>query len=97
MISRGWVGAQTDQMKRYHAEGNKRQQLYVARMHPCITDFSKISALDRTWSRLSGKKSTFKQNDLTAIQMTEHILGMKWTRAAEEYFRAKTRDGEERG
>ncbi len=97
MISRGWVGAQTDQMKRYHAEGNKRQQLYVARMHPCITDFSKISALDRTWSRLSGKKSTFKQNDLTTIQMTEHILGMKWTRAAEEYFRAKARDGEERG
>lgn len=89
MISRGWTSAEINQMKLYFEEGNKRQQLYIGRMHPCIIPFDKISTLDNAWNSLIHNEQSFKQSDISTIRMTEHILELKWTKAAEEYFKSK--------
>ena len=46
MLSRGWVGATAEQAEAYYRAGNHCQQLYVGRMHPCITAYRKLEALE---------------------------------------------------
>lgn len=87
MISRGWKPATLPQMRSYHKKGNKRQQLYIAKMHPCIREFEQLTSVDKTWKELSGKDSSFQKNDSSSIQNTRDILKMKWTRPQKQWTR----------
>ena len=89
MISRGWTQARIQEMKLYFETGNKRQQLFIGKMHPCITDFDRLPSVDSAWQTLTGKEKDFRLNDISSIQMTEHILGLEWTLAARKYFQQK--------
>ena len=89
MISRGWTQARIREMKLYFETGNKRQQLFIGKMHPCITDFDRLPSVDSAWKTLTGTEKDFRLNDISSIQMTEHILGLEWTLAARKYFQQK--------
>lgn len=86
MISRGWTLAKIKSMKLYHSEENKRQQLYIGKMHPCMVPYEAIHEVDKAWSSLIDKPYSFKENDIFAIQMTEQILNMEWTKIRENYL-----------
>ena len=74
MISRGWKPASIEQMRTYIAAGNRRQQLYIGRLHPCICPFEELEQLE-----LELKKS-FRNTDIQNIRMTGLILTRQWTR-----------------
>lgn len=89
MISRGWTKASIQQMRLYYRKRNKRQQLFIGRMHPCITAFDSLPSVDSAWRGLTEAEKDFRLNDISSIRMTEHILGLEWTRAAGKYFSGK--------
>lgn len=80
MISRQWIPASFDQVRYYYEKGNKRQQLYIGKMHPCITAFRNLKKLEQDWMELSGTEKHFQQTDFSAIQQTEKLLSLHWTR-----------------
>lgn len=96
MISRGWTIAEIRHMKLYYQEENKRQQLYIGKMHPCIVPYEKISKVDKAWNALTGKLGSFKENDISAIQMTERVLDMEWTKTRDAYLKTKEVEQSER-
>ena len=78
VLSRGWLSATPEQVEGCCKAGNPRQQLYIARMHPCITPYWKLDKLEKYLRDSIGMKKNFRQMDITSIQKTEDILRLLW-------------------
>ena len=77
MVSRGWVSVTPQQMKNYIKGGNPRQQLYIAKMHPCICPASDIFDLQKFLEPLIGKKD-FLSVDNGIVRKTSVFLRRSW-------------------
>ena len=77
MISRGWVSATPEEAEAYCRAGNPRQQLYIGRMHPCITPFSKLEALEKHLRATVGLDKNFRKSSLMTVEYVEEILRME--------------------
>ena len=78
LISRGWVSASPEEAEAYCKAGNPRQQLYIARMHPCLTPFSKLENLEKHLRATVGLDKNFRKSSRLSIENTENILSLKW-------------------
>lgn len=56
-ISRGWQSATPDEVLTYMAAGNPKQQLYVARMHGCITSLNNLNLLSEALKNYATQKA----------------------------------------
>lgn len=74
MISRGWVSAAPEEAEAYCRAGNPRQQLYIGRMHPCITPYSKLEALEKHLRATVGLDKNFRKSCLQSVMCVEEIL-----------------------
>ena len=83
MLSRGWRTAPNSYVSNYYDAGNTRHQLYIGKLHPCITTYDKLIPLESFWKGKSGKKKNFRQLDISNLEMTRHILQLEWTRSLE--------------
>lgn len=83
MLSRGWRSAPNSYVSNYYEAGNLRHQLYIGKLHPCITTYDKLVPLESFWKGKSGVEKNFRQLDISNLEMTKHILQMEWTRSLE--------------
>lgn len=90
MISRGWKPATIEQMRTYMAAGNRRQQLYIGRLHPYICPFGDLEELERELHK------TIREYDVQNIRMTEPILTRQWTGPQRLPERSRERSDRER-
>lgn len=89
MFSRGWRTAPNSYVENYYHAGNSRHQLYIGKLHPCITTYEKLISLESFWKSTSGNNKNFRQLDISNLEMTKYILQLEWTRSLE---RNKGRD-----
>lgn len=52
ICSRGWRQASVARMRQYIGLGNPRQQLYLAKLHPCIVDWNRLKYVETEFNRL---------------------------------------------
>lgn len=78
MLSRGWLPASFDDAVFAFNCGNPRQQLFVARLHPCICSYEDLKELSKVLLKKCGITKDFYTSDLTNIQMTKQLLSLKW-------------------
>ena len=78
MISRGWVSATPEEAEAYCRAGNPRQQLYIGRMHPCITPYSKLEALEKHLRATVGLDKNFRKSSLMMVEYVEELLRLAW-------------------
>lgn len=63
--SRGWRHASVEQMRSYLNMGNPRQQLYLAKLHPCIVSWQKLPEVQKEYNRIQRLKDPdWKDRDL---------------------------------
>ena len=87
MISRGWNGVKNrNVIEAYYSEGSEQHQLYIGRIHPLINTFEEVGFLSKYLETLSKEKLDFQMKNISSLQSTVNILGMKWTRDVKEYF-----------
>ncbi|MCD8075683.1 MAG: hypothetical protein LUF27_11780 [Lachnospiraceae bacterium] len=79
MISRGWSPADTDMVKKYYDMGNRRQQLFAGKLHPCITEYGKLQKVESDLRKKTGMKKNFRDSDIKSIQNTVPLIQMMWT------------------
>ncbi|MCD8022961.1 MAG: hypothetical protein LUF30_08340 [Lachnospiraceae bacterium] len=79
MISRGWSQADTDKVKKYYDMGNRRQQLFAGKLHPCITEYGKLQKVESDLRKKTGMKRNFRDSDIKSIQNTVPLIKMMWT------------------
>lgn len=72
MLSRGWLPASPRQAENYMKFNQNRQQLYIARLHPCICTNEELEALGKRLNK------DFTRFDYRNIQLTEDFLAMRW-------------------
>ena len=72
LLSRGWLPASEKQMQSYMMLNNHQQQLYIARMHPCICSNDALEHLEQLL-----KKDLIKY-DYSNIMLTEDFLMLRW-------------------
>lgn len=88
MISRKWQGVTNRKVvSAYFDEGNRKQQLYIGRIHPLIESFFDVGFFGPFWKKISGENRDFCNNDISSIQRTGEILTRHWTRAAREFYK----------
>ena len=80
MLSRGWMPATPEQAVFSVKENNPRQQLFVARLHPCICAFNYLDTLASVLANECGITKEFYQYDARNVIDTEAILEMQWFR-----------------
>lgn len=90
MISRGWMSATIGQMRTYMAAGNRRQQLYIGRLHPFICPFEDLAALEKELGK------TIREYDIQNIRRTGPILTRQWTQPQRLLERSRERSDIER-
>lgn len=90
MISRGWKPASIEQMQTYRAAGNRRQQLYIGRLHPCICPFEDLEPLELELNK------AFRNTDIQNIRMTGPILTRQWSQPQRLLERCLERSDRER-
>lgn len=78
MISRGYLPSTFAQSETYMHDNGNRHQLYIARLHPCITSNTMLEILGKKI-----KKDFFAFN-YSSIQMTEDFLSLKWLKIEKE-------------
>ena len=84
MLSRGWQTATVADAKKYIAAGNKKQQCYIAKIHPCIIPYARLDDLTKNLEPALGVRKPFKQNDITSISRTKDLLAeIFFSKAAE--------------
>ncbi|MBR0397128.1 MAG: sel1 repeat family protein [Eubacterium sp.] len=52
VCSRGWRQASVARMQQYIGMGNPRQQLYLAKLHPCIVDWNRLKYVETEFNHL---------------------------------------------
>ena len=57
VCSRGWRQATVEQMRRYIAQGNPRQQLYLAKLHPCIVDWNRLKYVEEQYNQIMRERN----------------------------------------
>ena len=77
MISRGWVSATPEEAEAYCRAGNPRQQLYIGRMHPCITPYVKLEALEKHLRATVGLDRNFRKSSRMMVEYVEELLKME--------------------
>ncbi|GEM_PF-4238930 len=73
MIARGWIPAEEDEAVRYIEAGNHRQQLYIARMHPCLIAYDRLKDLQDFLEPYIGRKD-FLSVDEKIVDKTGSFL-----------------------
>lgn len=84
MLSRGWLPASAEDAVFAFESGNERQQLFVARLHPCICSYEAQKELGNTLKRECGIHSDFYSYDMANIKDTKKLLGLEWLRGKEK-------------
>ena len=79
MISRGWMPATIEEMVFAIENGNPRQQLFVAKLHPCICSYKDLKVLQDTLLSRCHMKKDFFTYDLSNVQATDKLLALEWT------------------
>lgn len=77
MLAHGWLPDSPQQAAAFYHAGNHRQQLFIARMHPCICGYDDLGALSAHLKRECGMDKDFYKLDLSSIQNTPYILGVE--------------------
>ena len=90
MISRGWMRATIEQMRTYMAAGNRRQQLYIGRLHPFICPFGDLAELEQELH------NPIREYDVQNIRMTGPILTRQWTGPQRSPERSREKSDRER-
>ena len=78
MISRGWMPADIDEVVFAIENGNPRQQLFVAKLHPCICSYKDLKILQNALLTKCNMKKDFFTYDLLNIQATNKLLALEW-------------------
>lgn len=82
MLSRGWMPATIQEVILAHKNGNPRQQLFVAKLHPCLCSYEDLKALENAlWINCKIRKD-FYTNDLSNIRDTQKLLALEWIHTA---------------
>lgn len=87
MLSRGWLPATPEDAVFACQCGNARQQLFVARLHPCICAYEAQKELSDTLFKQCGLQKDFYTYDLANIKDTRRLLALEWVREREENIR----------
>lgn len=82
MISRGWMPAKMDEVVFAVENGNPRQQLFVAKLHPCICSYEDLKILQNALLTKCNIEKDFFTNDLLNIQDTQKLLALEWIHPA---------------
>ncbi len=77
MLAHGWLPDSPQQAAAFYHAGNHRQQLFIARMHPCICGYDDLGALAAHLKDKCGMVKNFYDLDLSSIQSTPYILGVE--------------------
>lgn len=80
MVSRGWLPASIDDAVFAYKNGNKRQQLFVAKLHPCICSYKELGTLHDELLKECGINKEFFKYDRDNIKATRELLELKWLR-----------------
>lgn len=78
MLSRGWLPESIDEAINCFKFGNKRQQLYIARLHPCICAYDQLSVLSQVLKDQCKMNKDFTSLDKDSVINTENILSLQW-------------------
>lgn len=78
MLSRGWMPATPEEAVFSVKENNPRQQLFVARLHPCICAFAFLDTLATVLYDKCGIAKEFYQYDARNVIDTGAILKLEW-------------------
>ena len=72
MLTEGYLPATVEQMHQYaEAVGNHKDDLSM--LHPCITEWDKLDALEEEYNRTYGKKKEFKKYDREIVEKVPEI------------------------
>lgn len=74
MLSRGWMAATPEEAVGYIRAGSPRQQLYIARLHPCIRPFGELKSLEETLEKDAGMLKNFRASDENSIADTHRMI-----------------------
>lgn len=96
MLSRGWKPESIDQALNCHAYGNKRPQLFLARLHPCICAYDELGQLANAWETAAKERKDFTWLDQKVIRQTSDILELEWY-GKEPAVKEKLSEEKERG
>lgn len=80
MLSRGWLPASFDESVFGFSNGNPRQQLFVAKLHPCICSYEDLKKLENILLEKCGLNRDFYTADLDNVKSTKKILALEWLR-----------------
>lgn len=72
MLSRGWLPASVQQVNIYRTQSYKKHQLYIARLHPAICDYTKLGEVQ------NALKKDFQKYNRKNLQNTSRILRLEW-------------------
>jgi hypothetical protein len=78
MLSRGWVPATPEESIFAFKYGNPRQQLFVAKMHPCICTYDSLKILQNKLRDNCGINKDFFSADIANIKATKNLLDLEW-------------------
>ena len=78
MISRGWMPATIDEAVFAIENGNPHQQLFIAKLHPCICSYKDLKVLQNALLARCNMKKDFFTYDLLNIQDTNKLLALEW-------------------
>lgn len=62
MCSRGWRHATIEQMKSYLHRGNPGQQLYLAKLHPCIVSWQRLREVQDQYNKIQQQRNPEKKD-----------------------------------
>lgn len=80
ICSRGWRQATIAQMQAYIEQGNPRQQLYLAKLHPCITSWQRLTEVEEAYNTIQRQRNPewkdrhFRQSDFDIVKALPELL-----------------------
>lgn len=77
MRAEGWVTASSAEAEKYILAGNSRQQNFLSRSHPCLTDWKHLDTLAEELKSPLGKKKNFRRLDVDSVFSTGELLAEK--------------------
>lgn len=77
MRAEGWITASSAEAEKYILAGNSRQQNFLSRAHPCLTDWKHLDTLAEELKSSLGKKKDFRQLDINSVFSTGELLAEK--------------------
>lgn len=83
LMSRGWMPASIKEMKGYIRHQTPRQQLYIAKLHPCLVPDHELDNVAAALQKANGSHKDFHSNNLRTVKLTAEILEAKWLKGLE--------------